>query len=160
MDCEGANIRAESENAFSRHLGTQTSTVLFHGTSPDRMLNILHTGLMNMSGTALQKHGASHGNGVYVAEGPATSLGYCTAIAATGTIGWRHSKFANCRFLLGVEHAGPSTAKHGDIHVIPDHSKLALRYIFVMPATTLAPIANHVVPAMSSVFAGLRGRTL
>ena len=155
-----ANTNPEAESAFTKNLGNQTSSVFFHGTAPDRMLSILQNGLRNCSGTTLQKHGASHGNGVYLAAEPATSMGYCTSIPSPAGTGWRHSAYVNCRFLLGVEHAGPSVAKYTGIHVIPDPTMLVIRYIFLLPLTTNAPIANHVVPAMSSVFASLRTKAL
>lgn len=123
------NHSPEHEAAFSRHLGGWNAfgqtRVLFHGTSLDRLFAITCEGLKVLSHTALQAHGAASGAGVYCAEDPNTSWGYC---AGQGLGNWPQSQFSNFRVLLGLENAGPSVGNHG-VHVVKDATTLAVRYL-------------------------------
>ncbi|KAF2838190.1 hypothetical protein M501DRAFT_1017212 [Patellaria atrata CBS 101060] len=130
----------------------KTSRVLFHGTSIDRLYAILCQGLRVCSGTELQRNGAAYGKGVYMAEEPSTSWPY----ARLSTHSWKNSIFKSVRVLLGCELAGESVPKAGNIHMIEDASRLMVRYIFVMPEETRAPLASHLTTAMMSVFNSLR----
>lgn len=156
-----ASAPPELELAFAANMVTTagTSTVLFHGTSLDRLHAILCQGLRVCSGTALQRNGASWGNGVYMAEDPMTAWGYAkTAASGTGgaNTGWKGSAFHDLRVLLGCELSGATAPAVAGIHVITDPSRLMVRYLFLMAPTARMPIAGHVVPAMQSVFASLR----
>lgn len=141
------------ENAFRSRMGTQPTHALFHGTSLDRLHAILGQGLRVCSGTGLQRHGASLGNGIYLAEEPATSWGY-SAVSKS----WRHSAFHNVRVVLGCEVVDPTQflSRVPGTYVITDPSMIMVRYIFLVSATATAPLARHVTPAMQSAFASLR----
>lgn len=151
-----ANHSPEHEAAFSRHITYNATTrVLFHGTSLERLFAITCQGLRVLSHTPLQAHGAASGAGVYCAEEPATSWAYC---AGQGN-NWANSQFNNFRVLLGLENAGPGVG-HG-VHVVQDASTLCVRYMFLIPAGTAAvPMAAHITPAMTSVYASLRSGAL
>ena len=153
-----ANSSPALEKAFSVQFKTaqSTSSVLFHGTSLDRLYPILSQGLRVCSGTSLQRHGAAHGSGIYMAEEPSTSWGYARNAPSVSALKW--SSIKDMHVLLGCELAGASTAGYPGIHVISDASRLIVRYVFLMPPSAQMPLARHVVPAMQSVFASLRSR--
>ncbi|XTI89975.1 hypothetical protein V2W45_1511865 [Cenococcum geophilum] len=149
------NAAPEQEAAFTSKVGRQNTSVLFHGTSIDRLPAILCQGLRICSGTSLQRTGAAHGNGIYTATEPLTSFSYSPAIAS-----WPASTFHNMRLLLGCELVGNGNPVTGGIHVIKDPGVLMVRYIFLFPMTAAAPQAMHITPAMVSAFAGLRSGAL
>lgn len=152
-----ANAAPSLEKAFAMQMRGQPTKVVFHGTSLERLYAILCQGLRVCSGSPLQRHGAAYGNGIYVAEEPATALGYATAYAAPdGWDGWHSSTFNHTRVLLGCEASGHIPSQRYGIYVVPDPNMLILRYIFLMPRDISAPVARHIVPAMASVFASLR----
>ena len=67
----------EREAIFQRKKKAQGQAWLWHGSGSDRWYSILHHGLKDCSGTALQSHGgSSHGKGVYQSESFVVSLGY------------------------------------------------------------------------------------
>ncbi|KAF2491635.1 hypothetical protein BU16DRAFT_565332 [Lophium mytilinum] len=147
-----ANAAPELEAAFATRVGRNgTTKVLFHGTSLDRLPAILSQGLKICSGTTLQRTGAAHGNGIYMAEDPGTSFSYSPLQAS-----WRNSSFHNHRVLLGCELAGNGNSVSPGIHVIKDPGTVMVRYVFLFSSTAAAPLAIHVTPAMISAFAALR----
>jgi hypothetical protein len=125
--------------------------VLFHGTTFDRLPAILAQGLKVCSGTSLQKTGAAHGKGIYLAEDPATSLTY-----SSSQISWRNSGLTNTRLLLGCEVIGTGRSVSPGIHVVTDTASVMVRYVFFLTSSASAPIANHIVPAMGSGMSALR----
>jgi Poly(ADP-ribose) polymerase catalytic domain len=156
-----ANHSPEHEAAFSKHLsgwhGFGQTRVLFHGTSLDRLFAITCQGLQVMSHTPLQAHGAAAGSGVYCAEEPSTSWSFS---GGHGVGNWTQSQFSNFRVLLGLENVGPSVGS-GGVHVVRDATTLAVRYLFMIPANSVTvPLAAHITPAMSSVYASLRSGAL
>lgn len=152
-----ASAAPELEAAFSVHAASATGRVLFHGTSLDRLYAILCQGLRVCSGTSLQRNGAALGAGIYMAEEPSTAQGYASGTRSTQS-GWSNSSFKNTTVMLGCEFVGASQPPSSGIHVITDPSRLMLRYIFLMPPGSHAPLAAHVVPAMLSAFSSLRPR--
>lgn len=54
----------------------QGSLLLFHGTSLEAAHSVMQNGLRSMSGTAHEKTGAAHGDGVYLAAHPLMALQY------------------------------------------------------------------------------------
>ena len=154
-----ANAAPELEIAFSRHvpLPQSESQILFHGTSLDRLHAILCQGLQVQSGTHLQRHGAVHGAGIYMADEPSVAWGYATAF----TGGWKSSKLKNMKLLLGCELAGPKPeAAFTGVYVITDATRLAVRYIFLLESQARMPAAKDVRIPMKSVFQSLRGNTI
>ncbi|EME38993.1 hypothetical protein DOTSEDRAFT_57293 [Dothistroma septosporum NZE10] len=143
--------------AFAQHDHLQPRQVLFHGTSMDRLWPILCEGLKILSSTSFQTHGAAYGSGIYLAESPATAVGYASQVLCQQpTFAANHSPYVNKKVLLGIEYAGDDALRGNGIHVATDPSKLLLRYVFLLPEGFRAPIANHVVPAMLSNFSTLR----
>lgn len=152
-----ANASPQLEMAFdAKYKLYKTSRVVFHGTTIERMYAILSQGLKDLSGTALQRHGQAYGKGIYVSTEPATAWGYAQA----GQKSWNASNFNNHKVLLACELTGTWTAASGNIHVITDPSCLMVRFVFMMPNTASIPASQHVVPALSSVFANLRSGSL
>lgn len=154
-----ANMAPDLELAFSRHMPTpqSPSNILFHGTSLDRLHAILCQGLRAQSGTAFERHGTAYGPGVYLADEPRVALGYATVSSG----GWKSSRLKKIHVLFGCELAGskPQAPSRG-IYVITDPTRLAVRYIFLVPSAATMPAAKDVRPPMASVFHGLRNGTL
>lgn len=151
------NAAPAVETAFRSRMGSESTRALFHGTSLDRLLAILGQGLQVFSGTGLQRHGASLGNGIYLAEEPATSWGYSTVSKS-----WRRSAFHNVGVVLGCEVVDPTQflSQVPGVYVVTDPSMVMVRYIFLVSATATAPLARHVTSAMLSTFASLRSGTV
>jgi hypothetical protein len=149
------------ESAFTKQMLLLPTKVVFHGTSLDRLYAILCQGLRNCSGNSLlQRHGAAHGKGIYVADEPTTALQYAHTYNAPLTV-YRSTNLNNVSVLLGLEASGKiPTAVSGGIRVIVNPSMLILRYIFLIPTGVSGPLARHIVPAMTSVFASLRSGSL
>eukprot|EP00798_Chlamydomonas_sp_ICE-L_P020605 gene20605-27404_t len=63
-----------------------TPIIAYHGTSFERLHSIMNVGLLNMSGTKMQRTGANHGSGIYMATDYSVSLTFCQS-----AIGWRGS---------------------------------------------------------------------
>jgi hypothetical protein len=154
-----ANAAPHLEKAFAIKKGTGPTTVVFHGTSMDRLYAILCDGLKVLSNTPLQKNGAVRGKGIYVAEEPSTAWGYASQHVSPRTgKGWASHTFDCFHVLLACEALG--VVKGGDVHVIKDPETLILRYIFLTPSGMRAPLAAHIVPAIASVCNSLRSGAL
>lgn len=148
-----ANTNPEKEREFTDRINAgHPRKVLFHATTVQRLYSILCQGLREMSGTSLQRNGASFGNGIYMAEEPLTAWGY----TETFINNWKSSQFSNFRVMLGCEYVGTSPSVSRNIYVIKEPAALMLRYIFILPANAQMPVARHLVPAMESVFTNLR----
>jgi hypothetical protein len=152
-----ANAAPFLETAFATCLSKHNSktTILFHGTSLDRLPSILTQGLRIQSGTSLQRTGAAHGKGIYLAEEPSTSFSYSPA-----AVSWRNSSLNGMRLLLGCEVAGIGRSVSPGIHVLQDERSVLVRYVFLLGSGCHAPSANHVVPAMGSAINALRSGAL
>ena len=152
----------EIEAAFAKHNHLQPRHVLFHGTSMDRLYPVLAQGLRVLSGTPLQKHGAVHGSGIYMAREPNTAMGYASVTQKSGNnykaFFNSRSDFQNATILLGCEHAGNDTGstRLGGVHVISDPTKVIVRYIFVVPSGVKPPRALDISTPMLSTFNSLR----
>jgi hypothetical protein len=148
-----ANASPELELSFAKQLPRYNpqTRILFHGTSLDRLPSILAQGLKIQSGTNLQRTGAAHGKGIYLAEDPSTSFSYSPA-----AISWKSSGLSNMRLLLGCEVVGNGNSVTPGIHVIRDERQVMVRYVFLLTSSAYAPVAGHVVPAMGSAVSALR----
>ncbi|KAH3982243.1 hypothetical protein HBI81_034510 [Parastagonospora nodorum] len=148
-----ANARPKLESDFiSRMTWTgRKSDVLFHGTTLDRLPAILAQGLKVCSGTSLQRTGAAHGKGIYMAEDPSTSLAY-----ASPSLSWRNSGLANMKLLLGCEVVAGAGKLTSGIHLVTDEISVLVRYVFLLVGGAQVPIAGHIVPAMASGMSALR----
>ncbi|KAF2688582.1 hypothetical protein K458DRAFT_414308 [Lentithecium fluviatile CBS 122367] len=148
-----ANASPTLEASFAAKLPKYkpTTTILFHGTSLDRLPSILTQGLRIHSGTSLQRTGAAHGKGIYMAEEPATSFSY-----SPSAVSWKNSGLNGMRLLLGCEVAGNGRSVSPGIHVIQDEKSVMVRYVFLIGSGAYAPSATHIVPAMRSAISALR----
>lgn len=146
-----ASPKLESEFVSKFPFKDAKSKVLFHGTSFNRLPAILSQGLRVCSGTPLQRTGAAHGSGIYLAEEPASALSYAPA-----TLSWRNSSLTNTKLLLGCEVVGEGRTVIPGIHVITDEASVMVRYLFLVPHQKSVPIAGHIVPAMASAMSALR----
>ncbi|KAF2268921.1 hypothetical protein CC78DRAFT_331302 [Lojkania enalia] len=153
-----ANANPELESNFAARISKELrnnsppTRVLFHGTSLDRLPSILAQGLLVKSGTNLQRTGAAHGRGIYLAVDPATSFSY-----SPSAVSWRNSGLNNMRMLLGCEVVGNINSPTPGIHVIRDEKSVMVRYVFFFTATAHAPNTNHIVTPMLSAMTALRG---
>ncbi|KAJ4985960.1 ubiquitin conjugating polymerase [Stagonosporopsis vannaccii] len=148
-----ANAKSKLESGFARRLQAtkRDTTILFHGTSLDRLPAILTQGLRIYSGTALQRTGAAHGKGIYLSEDPATSFYYSTA-----SLSWKNSGLNMMRMLLGCELVGTANKVIGNVHVVADPESVMVRYVLLFPRDARMPIRGHVEPAMASGMKALR----
>jgi hypothetical protein len=151
-----ANACPALETTFASRISPRANPqtrVLFHGTSLDRLPSILASGLKIYSGTALQRTGAAHGKGIYMAEDPVTSMSY-----SPSCVSWRNSGLNGMRLLLGCEVIGDGNrvGKASHIHVIRDERCVLVRYVFLFPGAVSVPAAGGIVPAMGSAIAALR----
>lgn len=149
-----ANASPKLENVFVQRTGNskRDTTVLFHGTSLDRLPAILAQGLRVCSGTALQRTGAAHGKGIYLSDDPSTSFYY-----SSPSLSWRNSGLCNMRMMLGCEMIGTASKVTGNIHVVTDPESVMVRYVLMFPRDcTRVPIRGHIEPAMASGMKALR----
>eukprot|EP00850_Spirogloea_muscicola_P011695 SM000073S21471 [mRNA] locus=s73:535288:537284:+ [translate_table: standard] len=77
------------------------SFMAFHGTAAENLHSILRCGLLNMSGTRLQKNGAMFGDGVYLTTDAAVAL----AFSSPADIWERSALGGHTRYLLLCEVA-------------------------------------------------------
>jgi hypothetical protein len=154
-----ANASPKLESQYVSRFPTPSSqtTVLFHGTSLDRLPAILAQGLLIYSCTSLQSTGAVYGNGIYMAEDPSLSFHY-----APTSLSWKNSGLSNMKLILGCEVAGAGRAVNvsSDVHVIRDEGSVMVRYMFLFPLRAAAPVRNHVVTAMASAMSALRNEVV
>lgn len=157
-----ANASPQLERDFdAKYQLYKNSRVVFHGTTIERMYAILSQGLKTLSGTTLQRHGQAYGKGIYVSTEPNTAWGYTQVGGGSSRASWRNSSFAgNERVLLACEMTGDWTAASGNIFVVKEPACLIVRYVFMVEDRAGVPLSQHVVPALSSVFAGLRSGAL
>lgn len=148
-----ANASPKLEGTFVQKIKTskRDTTVLFHGTSLDRLPAILAQGLRICSGTALQRTGAAHGKGIYLSDDPATSFYYSPA-----SLSWKNSGLSNMRMMLGCEMVGTASKVTGNIHVVTEPESVMVRYVLMFTREARMPIRGHVEPAMASGMKALR----
>lgn len=60
----------------SKNTGTLSQKLGFHGTSFENIWSILHTGLLNLSQTALERTGAAFGSGIYLSTDLAVAFSF------------------------------------------------------------------------------------
>jgi hypothetical protein len=139
---------------FDAHVKRDAITrVVFHGTAMCRLYSIVATGLKVCSGTPLEANGAALGRGIYTAQDPTASLGYCSQAP-----GWPNSAFKNVRVLLGCEIAGFGN-RHGlGTYVVPDEAMLMVRYIFLLPMTHAVPAGYVLSPEMMNGYGLMKGK--
>jgi hypothetical protein len=154
-----ASASPEKEKAFAAHATpSSSSTVVFHGTSLDRLYVILRHGLHVMSNSHLQQNGAVYGPGIYVAAEPQTAMYYARQTSRASAAGWASSGLKGTRVLLGCEYVTSTTPVPvaPGIYCVRNETELMVRYVFLFPPMAESPIARHVEPAMKIAFNSLR----
>jgi hypothetical protein len=148
-----ANVSPRLEGDFTSRLPRKSSktTVLFHGTSFDRLPAILAQGLRVCSGTPLQSVGAVHGSGIYLAEEPKKSIDY-----APMALTWKNSGLGSMRLLLGCEVVGSGHKVAKGIHLVTDPASVMVRYLFLFPNWVKPPAAKEISRDMAGVMSSLR----
>ena len=73
----------ERERLFRERRQQKGSFFAFHGAPADCWYSIVRNSLRNLSSSSLQRHGASYGQGVYLAANSTLSLGYSHNHATT-----------------------------------------------------------------------------
>ena len=154
-----ANASPKLENNFISQMSKTCTdtTVLFHGTSIDRLPCILAQGLRICSATPFQRTGAAHGKGIYLSDDPATSFYY-----SPSSLSWKNSGLNRMKVLLGCEVVGDlNTHKvSGKIHVVKNMESAMVRYILMFTRDARMPIRGHIEPAMASGMKALRSGAL
>lgn len=150
-----AHSASSTHAAFTR-APKKRGTVMFHGTTLDRLYSILCTGLQNLSNTAYEVNGRAAGTGIYLAEEPTLSMSY-----AIQNAGWPKSKFQNIRVLLGCEalrvtNSGPVLGRAAnEICTVGRPEDVAVRYVFLFESWAKIPFRKDIVPAMEIAYAAL-----
>ena len=106
--------------SVSKEFNVQKPEFLFHGSCFSNWFEIIRNGIKNLSGTNLMTHGQVHGPGVYTTDSCVTALGY-----SHDTTGFRTT--AVIQVLGGAE----TYRKTQNIYVVPDDSKILIRYLVV-----------------------------
>eukprot|EP00271_Cylindrocystis_brebissonii_P010121 TRINITY_DN26216_c0_g1_i1.p1 TRINITY_DN26216_c0_g1~~TRINITY_DN26216_c0_g1_i1.p1 ORF type:complete len:467 (-),score=91.26 TRINITY_DN26216_c0_g1_i1:1058-2458(-) len=115
-------VSSRRAELFEKTSAAHGSFWAFHGTPAENLHSILRCGLLNMSGSREQKHGAIFGEGIYLSTDIAVALSFCSAspLSASGEGGiWLHSAFgARPLFLLCCQVANAPqgvTRSHQDL---------------------------------------------
>jgi len=131
----------EREAAFSRRRATFGSTFAFHGAPSAAWFSILRNSLRSMSGSALMRHGAVFGKGIYLAKEVQLSLSYT---ASRGINAATSHVVALCEVInlpeykkgYGLQgHVGPAR----DMYVVPVETDVIIRYIFTGTKSSSQP---------------------
>ena len=89
----------------------------FHGTSFENMHSILHNGLLNLSGTRLERTGSAFGQGIYLST--EMSVAYAFSLAAdacrSAVLGGR----LRCLLVCGVEREHAAAAQGDGVSEAP-----------------------------------------
>ncbi|GMH39851.1 hypothetical protein BSKO_07755 [Bryopsis sp. KO-2023] len=104
-------------------------TVGFHGTAAENVHSIMQNGLLNLSNTRLQRHGAAFGEGIYLGSDIATSNQFAAAAA-----GWKNSDLGDrirCIFVCDVAQDNDEEMPIGYVRATrPDHVRITHVLIF------------------------------
>jgi hypothetical protein len=149
-----ANASPRLESDFMSRLPRVNikTTVLFHGTSLNRLPAILSQGLRVCSGTSLQRIGAAHGKGIYLASEPNQSINYSPTVLT-----WKNSGLTNMRLLLGCEVLGNAHKEvTNGIHLVTDPASVMAKYALLFPVDSRVPTANQVIHSMATSMRKLR----
>ena len=117
----------EQESAFRAH-GKKTS-FLFHGSRMENWYSMIKNGIKVCSGTKLQVNGAAYGKGIYLSDSIQFSMNY----SDSGIVG-----------VFEVAGDREQYKKTSQIYVVPDETKLALRYFLCYNAKNRGAITIKV----------------
>ena len=120
----------EKENEFRKLEAKYGSRFLFHGSHIDRWHSIIRNGLINASGTELQRNGAAHGSGIYFAPLSSTSIGY----SGFGNNLFNSSYFSQEKFsILGVCQVAndPTLLNHNWCLTLTNEKACVVRFLLI-----------------------------
>lgn len=103
--------------------GSGQRVLAFHGTSMDNIHSILHHGLLNASGTRLERTGYVFGKGIYFSSEPHVAFAF-----SLPTDCWRHSALGQrlrCLLACSVQHEHALGTHNTDL--VPDKYLLVER---------------------------------
>ena len=108
----------EKEARFKELKEEYGTTFAFHGSSLKNWHSILRNGLINATGTVLERSGHAHGAGIYLSPNVSFALGYCK------------NRDIRCLALCEVVNH-EINKKTSDIWTIDDSEKVCTRFLFV-----------------------------
>jgi ubiquitin-protein ligase len=120
------NIVNPNQEEFDRQKEKTGSTLLYHGSPTENWYSIVKNGLVVASNTSLMLNGATYGKGIYLTDSFQFALAYSI----------KHNQTlvkTNPETILGVfEVLGAKQQYHqsGNIYVVPDPSKVTIKYLF------------------------------
>jgi ubiquitin-protein ligase len=106
--------------SISKEFNVHKPEFLFHGSSFSNWFEIIRNGIKNLSGTPLMTHGQVYGPGVYTTDSCATALSY-----SNDKSGFRATA------VIQVLGGANTYKKASGIYVVPDGSKILIRYLVV-----------------------------
>lgn len=107
----------QEEDRFKK---AKETIYLYHGSSADNWYSIMRNGLKVGSKSKYFRNGAAYGNGIYLSDNISLSLGYS----------------AGDKIIVSVYEVIGTLAefkKAANIYVVPDETKVLLKYIMVFP---------------------------
>jgi ubiquitin-protein ligase len=114
---------------------------LLHGSGIENWHSIIRNGIFNASKTKLMTAGAVHGNGVYLSDFIGLSSGY-----SRGELDGSRDMLMGVFQVMGKPEDWRKTS---NIYVVPDASKLLLKYLIMMPRngnlTQLARLSKDIL---------------
>ncbi len=110
---------------------------LFHGSAVENWHSIIRNGIFNASGTKLMTAGAAYGNGVYLSDNLVINSGYSHGNLDKAAENIK-SMQRNDMIVAVFQVAGTKETycKGTNIFVVPDSSKLLIRYLISVPVST------------------------
>ena len=161
----------ERERLFRERRQQKGSFFAFHGAPADCWYSIVRNSLRNLSSSSLQRHGASYGQGVYLAANSTLSLGYSHNHATTSfsthdqaaPVGAGDMTLALVECIDEPSYyrmqgqatapqpgqgggAGGAAAQRPALYVVPNEADVVVRYLFIGVQRAVSVFA-HDVPA-------------
>ncbi|QYB17612.1 mono-ADP-ribosyltransferase protein [Pacmanvirus S19] len=144
---------------------------LFHGSSVENWHSIIRNGIFNASGTKLMTAGAAYGNGVYLSDNLAINSHYARGNLESAAVNVNSSQYMRRSDMIvavfQVAGAKETYCKSIGIYVVPDSSKLLIRYLISVPITAeletlsseLEQIYNRIHSSETKMVAKVSSRT-
>lgn len=117
------------DEKFNAIKSTYGSMFLFHGSDLTRWHSILRNGLVNASGTSLEKNGHNFGNGIYFSRESDVSKAYSPAYFnryINSCLGQAMSVIGLCEVAKS-----PDLKDQGRVHTLQDESAVVVRFIIL-----------------------------
>ncbi|SIP85984.1 Poly-(ADP-ribose) polymerase with ubiquitin-conjugating enzyme/RWD-like [Pacmanvirus A23] len=144
---------------------------LFHGSSVENWHSIIRNGIFNASGTKLMTAGAAYGNGVYLSDNLAINSHYARGNLESAAVNVNSSQCLRRSDMIvavfQVASAKELYRKAIGVYVVPDSSKLLIRYLISVPvsaeletlSTELEQIYNRIHSSETKMVAKVNSRS-